>query len=141
MLEGSPATSNCASQALLVDVGNGISHATYPNRTQWAQAAMLWNALQTQDTVASQNMKKFVQSLPWSQLNSADGPVNTASSTFSTTIAGFSYNFASQTITEPPASFVTLGQPTNAQISQVSTNALSTLNRMYTYAQGMYTHY
>ncbi|KAF8912758.1 hypothetical protein CPB84DRAFT_1670754 [Gymnopilus junonius] len=135
ILEGSPATSNCASQALLIDIGNGINHTTYPNRTQWVQAAMLWNALQTQDTIASQSMKNFVQSLPWSQLNTADGPVNTSSSAFSTTIAGFSYNFASQTVTAPFASFVTLGQPTNAQIAQVSTNALSTLNRMYAYAQ------
>ncbi|PPQ64410.1 hypothetical protein CVT26_002117 [Gymnopilus dilepis] len=135
MLQGSPATSTCSSQALLLDVGNGITQTTYPNRTQWTQAAMLWNALQTQDTVASQTMKKFVQSLPWSQLGSADGPVNTASSSFSTTIAGFTYNFASQNVTEPPASFVTLGQPSNGQISQVSTNALSTLDRMYTYAQ------
>ncbi|KDR85092.1 hypothetical protein GALMADRAFT_218172 [Galerina marginata CBS 339.88] len=134
-MQGSPTTSNCASQALLVDIGSGIDQTTYSNRTKWAQAALLWNAVQTQDTISSQKMKKFVQSLPWETLNGADGPVTNTQGTFTTIISGYSYNFASQTVTQPPMSFVTLGQPTIAQISRVSTLAQSALDRMYTFAQ------
>ncbi|KAF8974019.1 hypothetical protein BDZ97DRAFT_1648312 [Flammula alnicola] len=134
MMQGSPTTGSCASQALLVDVGSGLDQKTYPNRTQWTQAALLWNAVQTQDMNSAQKMKNFVQALPWKNIAGADGPVE-ADSAFSTTISGFTYNFASQSLTEPPASFVTLGQPTNAQIAKVSAGTQATLDRMYSYAQ------
>lgn len=133
MMQGSTTGSNCASQALVLDVGNGINETSYPNRTQWVQAALLWNALQTQDIDSSQKMQKFVQSLPWKTLGDADGPVD-GDPAFVTTISGFSYNFASQILSQPPASFITLGQPANAQIARVSSGAQVTLDRMYSFA-------
>lgn len=136
LMQGSPTTNDCASQALLLDVGPDINQLTSPNRTQWVRAAMLWNAVQTQDIDASQKMTDFVQSRSWNTLNNTDGPVN-ADPSFSTTIAGFTYNYAAQTVTQPSATFVGLGQPSNEQISRVSSVAQSTLDRMYTYAQGM----
>jgi hypothetical protein len=136
MMQGSPTGRNCASQALILDVGNSIDRISYPNRTQWTQAALLWDALQAQDTDSSQKMQRFVQNLPWKTLGGSDGPVNGESS-FATTISGFSYNFASQTVSQPPASFITLGQPSNAQIARASSGAQATLDRMYSFAQGV----
>ena len=135
MMQGSPTGGNCASQALFLDVGNNIDEISYPNRTQWAQAALLWNVLQTQDIDSLQKMQRFVQNLPWKTLGGADGPVN-EELPFVTTISGFSYNFASQTVSQPAASFITLGQPANAQIARVNSGAQATLDRMYSFAQG-----
>jgi hypothetical protein len=139
IMEGSPTTSNCASQALLVDIGNGNAQRLYPNRTQWAQTALLWNSIQTQNMTAAGQLQQFVQKIPWTSLGTTDGPTSTANSEpeFSTTVAGFTFNFASQTVTQPSASFVTLGQPTDAQISRVSSQTKTTLDRMYAFAQGM----
>ncbi|KAJ3514374.1 hypothetical protein NLJ89_g2411 [Agrocybe chaxingu] len=134
LMQGSPTTMNCASQALLIDVGSGLDPATFPNRTQWAQAALLWNSVQTQDTASAQKMLQSVQSLPWQSISSSDGPVAEQAS-FDITSSGFTYNFASQTVVQPPASFITLGQPTNAQIARVSSGAQLTLDRMYAFAQ------
>ncbi|KAF9569666.1 hypothetical protein CPC08DRAFT_677297 [Agrocybe pediades] len=134
LMQGSPSTSDCAAQALLLDVGPGINQLTAPNRTQWARSAMLWNAVQTQDIDVTQKMTQFVQSLPWDTLSSTDGPT-TAGAPFTTTVAGFTYDYAAQTITQPPASFATLGQPSSEQISRVSSTAQTALDRMYTYAQ------
>jgi len=136
-MQGSSTGSNCASQALFLDVGNSIDETSYPNRTQWAQAALLWNAFQTQDIDSSQKLQRFVQNLPWKTLGDADGPVD-GEPRFVTTVSGFSYDFASQTVSEPPASFITLGQPANAQIARVSSEAQATLDRMYSFAQGAF---
>lgn len=128
-------SSTCSSQAILIDTGRMLDQANYPNRTQWTQAAMLWNILTTQDVDSAHNMKTFVQGLPWEKLNAADGPT-TADSSFGITISGYTYNFASQSLTAPPASFVTLGQPTNEQISRVNAATSTILDRMYAFAQG-----
>ena len=140
IMQGSPTTSNCASQALLADIGKVNDENLYPNHTQWAQTALLWNALQTEDVDATEQLQNFVQKIPWTSLGTTDGPVSTvvdSEPTFSTTVAGFIFNFASQTVTPPSASFVKLGQPTNAQISRASLQTQSTLDRMYAFAQGM----
>lgn len=140
IMQGGPTTSNCASQALLADIGKVNKVNLYPNHTQWAQTALLWNAIQTEDVDAARQLQQFVQKIPWTSLGTTDGPVSTAVDSepkFSTTVAGFIFNFASQTVTPPSASFVTLGQPTNAQISRVSSQTQSTLDRMYAFAQGM----
>lgn len=135
-MQGSTTTSNCASQALLVDVGKGLDQTRFPNRTQWARAALMWNAVQTQDMDSAQKMTQYVQSRPWNDISSDDGPITNSGSTFSSTLSGYNYDFAAQTVTQPSGSFATLGQPTNAQISRVSSTAQSALDRMYSFAQG-----
>jgi len=137
MLGGSQGRS-CASQAVLLDVGTDLHQLTFPNRTQWAQAALLWNVLQTQDSVAALKLQNFVQSLPWKLLEASDGPVNNAELTsFSMSASGYTFDFAAQTVTQPSGSFVTLGKPPDAQSQRVSSNAIAVLDRMYTFAQGM----
>ncbi|KAF9532024.1 hypothetical protein CPB83DRAFT_785936 [Crepidotus variabilis] len=135
LMQGKPSSSNCASQAEVLDVGRGFDQTSFPNRTRWLQAALLWNALQTMDASSSQKMKSFVQNLPWKSLNSGDSPSTSNGASFSMTAAGFTYDFAAQTVSQPSASFITQGQPTSAQIKKVSSTAQSTLDRMYTFAQ------
>lgn len=137
LMEGGSQGSNCATQATVLDVGKTLNQVNFPNRTEWAQTALLWNALQTQDLVASLQLQNFIQSLPWNSLGSQDGPINNVdSASFSITVSGYIFNFASQTVTQPSGTFETLGQPSDAQIQRVSQTALDALNRMYTYAQG-----
>ena len=139
LMEGGSQGNNCMAQAVILDVGNNLDQASFPNRTRWVQTAVLWNALKTQDLVAALQLQKFVQSLPWIALNTSDGPVNTAeSAVFSITVSGYTFNFASQTVTQPPGTFVTLAHPSDSQIQKVSPVALAALDRMYTYAQGMF---
>lgn len=107
----------------------------FPNRTQWAQSALLWNLVQSQDIQAVSVMQKFVVGANWKQLGSLDGPVPDSVS-FSTTVSGFKFNFAAQEVTQPSASFVASGEPTYAQIAQVGSTAMSALDRMYSFAIG-----
>lgn len=134
LAQGSTTGSNCASQSLLVDVGKNLDQQTFPNRTHWAQTSLLWNVVQSQDLQASTELRTFVQNAPWQLLQASDGPLSINSSKFTTTVSGFTFNFATQTISQPPVSFITQGQPTNAQVAQVGSVAGSTLDRMYSFA-------
>ncbi|KAF9472250.1 hypothetical protein BDN70DRAFT_818910 [Pholiota conissans] len=134
LMQGSPSTRSCTDQALLIDLGKNLDPASFPNRVEWAQAALLWNAIQTQDINSVQQLQLRVQTLPWSIIGSTDGPVSPAA-TFAITSSGFTYNFASQTLSQASASFVTLGRPSTAQISQVNSAGTAALDRMYSYAQ------
>jgi hypothetical protein len=58
------------------------------------------------------------------------------SSKFSTTQLGYVFDFAAQTISEPSVSFVTDGQPSNAQLADVDSTAHAALDRMYSFASG-----
>ncbi|KAH6917288.1 hypothetical protein BKA70DRAFT_1178091 [Coprinopsis sp. MPI-PUGE-AT-0042] len=135
-MQGSPSSNDCGAQSLLVDVGKGLSDESHPNRTRWAKTALLWNAVQSQDPEGSEKLREFVQRAPWGDLSSADGPTTTREESFTNTFSGYVYNFAAQTISHPPASFVLNGQPTRDQLARVGSSvALSALDRTYMYAQ------
>ncbi|KAG7099311.1 hypothetical protein E1B28_001169 [Marasmius oreades] len=127
-------SSDCGSQALLIDAAPGLKFVDSPNRTQWARSALLWTVLQTQDVQVVQNMQKALQNAPWSSVGSSDGVVEDKKNAFSTSASGFTFNFASQTVTQPSVTFVNNGQPSNAQIGRVGGASLDALNRMYSYA-------
>ena len=133
--QGAPGSKDCTQQALLVDSGKTLNSQTHPDRTRWTRAALLWNVVRSQDVEAASSMQKFVQKLPWSNLGS-DGPTDSDASAFISTFAGYTYNFAKQTISQPSTSFVNQGQPISAQIARVGQKAQSALDRIYTYALG-----
>lgn len=118
-----------------MDTGRSLSAQSYPDRTRWTQAALLWNIVQSQDVEAADSMQKFVQKLPWSDLG-GDGPTDAQESTFTSTFAGYTYNFAKQAISQPSATFINQGQPPSAQIARVGQKAQAALDRMYGYALG-----
>ncbi|KAJ3547588.1 hypothetical protein NMY22_g1587 [Coprinellus aureogranulatus] len=131
--QGTTGTKDCSEQAWLLDTGKSLSVQTYPSRTRWTQAALLWNVVQSQDIEEASSMQKFVSKLPWSDLGD-DGPTDAQASIYTSTFAGYTYNFAKQTVSQPSTTFVDGGQPLNAQIARVGAKALATLDRMYTYA-------
>ncbi|KAF4605310.1 hypothetical protein EYR40_004094 [Pleurotus pulmonarius] len=134
LAQGDPRGGNCASQAMLVDVSPSLS-GSHPNRTAWAQSALLWNVAESEDLDTVEKMRNFVIKAPWKDLESSDGPINSAGSSFSTTGSGFLFDFAAQTVA--PAASVSFndgGQPTEAQRQRVGTVAQAVLDRMYTFS-------
>lgn len=138
--QGSPVGDLCTKQALLVDVAPGLDKSISPNRTQWAQAALLWNLALSADLTATSNLQSFVAQARWSSLNSTDGPIADPSTAFSTTESGYVFDFASQTVTPPSISFQNSGQASDAQIAKISHTAGQVLDRMYSFASGQLYH-
>ena len=134
--QGSPAGGNCAAQANLIDVAPALSNVSSPNRTLWAQAAMLWNLVQSENVTATQQLQSFVLSADWQSLGSSDGPSTDSSSRFSTQVFGFIFDFAAQTVQAPSMTFRSLGQPTTEQIGKTDDVTQGALNKMYTAAYG-----
>ncbi|KAF7339383.1 hypothetical protein MSAN_02152200 [Mycena sanguinolenta] len=126
---------NCAAQAVLVDVGASVALSNFPNRTTWAQAALLFDLQSLNNT----GLQSFVVNAPWTLLT-VDGPANASNASLFTTVAsGYQYDFASQIISVPPVSFAIDGAPTQAQAAEVANTA--PLDRMYSFAAAASTQY
>jgi hypothetical protein len=130
------ASNNCAEQADLIDVAPALDSATFPNRTKWAQAALLWNLALSENLTATQVLQEFVQNADWKTLGARDGPVTGSDSGFTTVVSGFQFDFASQKVDVPPATFADDGQPPSDQLNQVNDIAEGALDRMYSFALG-----
>ncbi|KAI0307711.1 hypothetical protein B0F90DRAFT_1676445 [Multifurca ochricompacta] len=126
-------SSDCAAQARVVDVSPALDSQSVPNRTEWAQSALLWSFVLSQNTSSVGKLRDFITTANWKHL-SGDGPVTGESSGFSTTQLGYTFDFAAQTISEPGISFISDGQPSRSQLAEVSSTARTTLDRMYTFA-------
>jgi hypothetical protein len=135
LAQGAAPGSNCTSQALSVDVAPALDSRTLPNVTQWAQMALLWNLIESQDIQTVMKLQNFIQKAPW---NTYGQSVEKAPS-FSVLVSGYTFNFATQEITPPSISFLTQSQPTSAQLAQVGPVAHSALDRMYSFAIGRVT--
>ncbi|KAG6849871.1 hypothetical protein H0H93_004220 [Arthromyces matolae] len=114
---------NCAPQSVLVDVAPSLTPQVSNDATQWAQTALLWNVVESQNLTATATLKKFIQSAPWATLNTTNN-----TSLFSILVSGFIFDFAAQEVRQPSVSFVTVGQPTAAQLSQIGSTAQSALD-------------
>lgn len=130
------ASNNCAEQADLIDVAPALDGATFPNRTKWAQAALLWNLALSENLTATDALQDFVRNADWKTLGAKDGPVTGSDSGFTTVISGFRFDFASQKLDVPSATFAGGGQPTTEQLNQVNAVAGGALDRMYSFALG-----
>lgn len=135
--QGAPGD-DCSKQALLVDVAPGLNATTASNRAKWAQAALLWNLVQSGNLADVAQLQEFVVKAPWNSLGSSDGPTSDSSSRFTTTVSGFQFNFAGQTVTPPSVTFVDVGQPSQEQIGRTNGVSRAALDRMYTFASGMF---
>ncbi|KAH9984660.1 hypothetical protein BJV74DRAFT_776148 [Russula compacta] len=125
-------SNDCAAQARVVDVSPALDSQSVPNRTEWAQGALLWSFVLSQNTSSVGKLRDFISNADWSSLP-GDSPV-TGLSKFSTTELGYTFDFAAQTVSEPSVSFITDGQPSNTQLAEVSSTARTALDRMYTFA-------
>ena len=126
--------SDCAAQARVVDVSPALDSQANPNRTEWAQGALLWSFVSSQNASSVEKLRDFISKANLNTLP-GDGPV-TGLSTFSTTQLGFTFDFAAQTISAPSVSFITDGQPSSAQLAEVDSTARTALDRMYSFASG-----
>lgn len=133
-----PAGADCASQANLIDVAPGLDGQAFPNRTTWAQAALLWNLALSENVTATEDLQSFVRAADWQSLGTEDGPVEGSNSGFETVVSGFRFDFAAQKLDIPKATFADVGQPTSQQLSQVNDVANDALDRMYSFALGMW---
>ncbi|KAF8591922.1 hypothetical protein K439DRAFT_1610779 [Ramaria rubella] len=133
-LQGTPTSSNCAPQAELVDVGSVLDGSSLPNRTQWAQSALLWSLFQSGDIPASKTMQSAIEKLPFHSLAGKDGVQADPSNTFAISSLGFTYNFANQTAVPPSLNFKVDASPSSQQLSEINGVAESSLDRMYSYA-------
>ncbi|KAJ6503431.1 hypothetical protein C8R47DRAFT_1106109 [Mycena vitilis] len=126
--QGTVTAKNCAAQAVLVDVGESVTLTNFPNRTTWAQAALLFDV----QSLNSSGLQDFVVNAPWTLLT-VDGPAHVSNaSLFSTVASGYQFDFAAQTITVPAVSFAADGAPSADQASRVTDSA--PLDRMYSFA-------
>jgi hypothetical protein len=126
---------DCAAQARVVDVSPALDSQTVPNRAEWAQGALLWSFVLSQNTSSVGQLRNFISKAHWKSLP-GDSPVTGLSSKFSTTQLGYVFDFAAQTISEPSVSFVTDGQPSNTQLAEVDSTSRAALDRMYSFASG-----
>ncbi|KAJ7181764.1 hypothetical protein C8R43DRAFT_912144 [Mycena crocata] len=134
-VQGTVTAKNCAAQATLVDVGSSVALTNFPNRTEWAQAALLWDLQSLNNT----GLQEFVVNAPWETLT-VDGPTTSPNpSLFSTGASGYQFDFAAQTIAVPSVSFVVDGAPTSSQAAQVPSTV--PLDRMYSFAAAASTQY
>jgi hypothetical protein len=134
LAQGSPTGKNCASQAVLVDVASGLDANAAPNRTAWAQSALLWSTVRSQNLAAVETMRKFVVDAKWSSV-SQDGPVQ-GSKDFQITTLGYTFDFAAQTVIAPQAKFEDVSQASKDQLSRVNNVAQSALDQLYTQSIG-----
>ena len=132
---GAPVANDCASQVQLVDVAPALDSDHSPNRTSWAQAALLWNLVKSQDPTTVATLREFVLNAPWKQLQQ-DGPVTGPATGFNVSASGYIFNFAAQTVIPPSTSFIADGQPTTDQIARVGDQVRPALDRMHSYALG-----
>ncbi|KAI0036610.1 hypothetical protein K488DRAFT_67456 [Vararia minispora EC-137] len=130
---------DCSAQARVIDVATALDAAVVPNRTAWAQSTLMWSFVLSESPSNVAKLQTFVRSADWASVQNVDGPIPSASSRFSTTMMGFTFDFASQTITEPSVSFATDGQASSAQLSRLTENATAALDRVYTAASAMST--
>src|SRR6266404_3331405 len=130
-------SSDCAAQARVVDVSPALDSKTVPNRTEWAQSSLLWSFVLSQNMSSVGQLRGFITKADWKSLP-GDGPVAGHSTKFSTRQLGYVFDFAAQTISETPVSFISDGQPSSSQLAEVSNTARTTLDRMYTFASGTY---
>ena len=130
--QGTPSGSNCAEQALLIDVAPALSSVNTPNLTQWARTAILWNLVESQDLEASKTLRTFVTQAPWDTVTLND----TQQDAFRTNVSGYTFDFASQSIMAPARTFSAVARPSTEQNSRVNPSTRTALDYMYGYAVG-----
>ncbi|KAI0321372.1 hypothetical protein OF83DRAFT_1168527 [Amylostereum chailletii] len=125
---------DCSAQARVIDVAPALDPQIVPNRTSWAQSALLWSFVLSEDASSVQKIQNFVRKADWDRVKGVDGPIYSQASRFATVALGFRFDFAEQTISAPTVSFVHDGQAGSDQISQVSNASTNALNSLYTQA-------
>ncbi|GJJ09626.1 hypothetical protein Clacol_003849 [Clathrus columnatus] len=132
---GTPVNSDCSSQAELMDLGGSLSPLSTPNRTSWAQSALIWNLFETANVNLTKQLQLQIQQMPFHDL-AVDGIVPDPNGHFLVPTSGYILDFANQTVTPRPTKFFSDAAPSAQQISEINPSVESTLDRMYSFAIG-----
>lgn len=129
---------DCSSQAKLVDVAPALSTLSFPRRTEWGRAALLYTLLQTEDLDALEKFRSAVAGSDFRSL-SQDTPV-VGPSRMTIQSSGFLFNFAAMNFAPVAISWKDNSQASATQISRVGDAAGNALDRMYSFATGEYSY-
>ncbi|VDC01843.1 unnamed protein product [Peniophora sp. CBMAI 1063] len=133
---GSVAHNDCSQQALVLDVSPVLGSST-PNRTAWAQAALMWSMVLSQSDSDVGTLRDFVRDADWSAIENVDGPITSKGATYQTTQLGFAFDFAAQTVSEPGTTFSDDGEPSSEQLAKTDSTTQAALDKVYTAAAAM----
>ncbi|KZV77059.1 hypothetical protein PENSPDRAFT_568940 [Peniophora sp. CONT] len=133
---GSVAHNDCSNQALILDVSPALGSNT-PNRTAWAQAALMWSMVLSQSETDVGKLRDFVRDADWSSVANVDGPITSKGTQYQTTQLGFDFDFAAQTVSEPGVTFSDDGEPSSEQLAKTDSTAQAALDKVYTAAAAM----
>lgn len=130
-LQGQPA-SDCASQAILVDVSPALNATTSPKRTGWARTAILYNLLRTYDLAATESFRSSISRANFGSMQ--DNPVDNASTDLKFTASGFVFDAAAMTFSANAVSWIADSGVVTTQAERVGSVASQALDRMYSFA-------
>lgn len=132
---GSVVHNDCSQQALVLDVSPALGSST-PNRTAWAQAALMWSMVLSQSETDVGKLRDFVRGADWSSIDNVDGAIISKGTKYQTVQLGFDFDFAAQTITEPGVKFSDDGEPSSDQLAKTDSTTQAALDKVYTAASG-----
>ena len=132
---GSVVNNDCSNQALVLDVSPALGSGT-PNRTAWAQAALMWSMVLSQSQSDVSTLRNFVRDADWSSIENVDGPITSKGTKYQTTQLGFAFDFAAQTVSEPSVTFSDDGEPSSEQLAKTDSTTQAALDKVYTAAAG-----
>ncbi|KIJ38450.1 hypothetical protein M422DRAFT_143499, partial [Sphaerobolus stellatus SS14] len=117
----------------LIDIGSVLNAQKFPNRTEWTQAALVWNLFESGDINGTTAFRDDIKAMPFDTLTN-DGIVQDPSNRFTVTSAGYIYDFALQTVTPPSITFKGNANPSEQQLSELNGISSTILDRMYSFA-------
>lgn len=132
---GTPVNSDCSAQAELLDLGQAISPLSTPNRTSWAQFALIWTLFETASVNSTKQLQSQIMKLPFDDL-AADGVTADPIGRFTVSSPGYILDFANQTVSPSPTKFVNDVAPSAQQLSEINPSVEAVLDRMYSFAIG-----
>lgn len=132
--QGNSADGTCVQQAVLIDTAPSLDKRSSPSRARWAQAALLWNLVLSEDTGATNALRTFINRTDWSALGTQDGIVEDSSGRFRTIQSGYMFDFAAQQISPISKTFTDNSRVTEEQAARVSYISGNVLNNMFSIA-------
>jgi hypothetical protein len=132
--QGAVVDGKCNAQAALIDTTPGLTRKASPNRARWAQAALLWNLVLSEDVGATIALQNFIVKADWSKLIPSDGVTQDDSGRFRTVQSGYMFDFAAQSISPINKTFTDNGRVSEAQAARVPYVSGNVLNRMFSIA-------
>ena len=137
--QGTSVGKTCASQASLVDTAPGLTKDIDATRTAWAQSALLWSLLHSEDLIEVEALRSFIANSDFVTLGRGERLSSEPSlSQYQKLSSGYIFDFDKMTVTAPEVKWVAITHPKEAQQAQVSTLMAGVLDKFYTSSSGKF---